>query len=42
LYISDGKIHQNAGYNENAIRLGFASSTIEELSESVDILKRLI
>ncbi|HMR83581.1 MAG TPA: PLP-dependent aminotransferase family protein [Niabella sp.] len=42
LYISDGKIHQYAGYNENAIRLGFASSTIEELSESVDILKRLI
>ncbi|MEN7546612.1 PLP-dependent aminotransferase family protein [Rapidithrix thailandica] len=42
LYISDGLVHKYPDYDENAIRLGFASSTIEELSESVNILKSLI
>ncbi|MFA4867985.1 MAG: PLP-dependent aminotransferase family protein [Pedobacter sp.] len=42
LYISDGKTHQYPGYKTNAIRLGFASSSKEELITSVDILKGLI
>jgi len=42
LYISDGKIHQYPTYNENAIRLGFASSSIEQLVDSVHILKGLV
>ena len=41
LYISDGKIHQYPNYNENAVRLGFASSSIEDLAKSVAILKGL-
>jgi GntR family transcriptional regulator/MocR family aminotransferase len=41
LYISDGKIHQYPTYNKNGIRLGFASSSIENLTKSVDILKGL-
>ncbi|GGE89045.1 GntR family transcriptional regulator / MocR family aminotransferase [Chishuiella changwenlii] len=42
LYISDGKMHQYPTYNENAIRLGFASSSIEQLADSVHILKGLV
>jgi GntR family transcriptional regulator/MocR family aminotransferase len=42
LYFSDGKLHQYPGYNINGIRLGFASSTKEDLTKSVDILKELI
>ncbi|WP_333662678.1 PLP-dependent aminotransferase family protein [Chishuiella changwenlii] len=42
LYISDGKMHQYSTYNENAIRLGFASSSIEQLADSVHILKGLV
>ncbi|QRY60704.1 PLP-dependent aminotransferase family protein [Sphingobacterium siyangense] len=42
LYVSDGKIHQYPTYNTNGIRLGFASSSLENLSDSVEILKRLI
>jgi GntR family transcriptional regulator/MocR family aminotransferase len=42
LYISDGKMHQYPTYNENAIRLGFASSSIEQLADSVYILKGLV
>jgi GntR family transcriptional regulator/MocR family aminotransferase len=41
LYLSDGKIHQYPTYNKNGIRLGFASSSIENLTNSVDILKGL-
>ena len=42
LYISDGKMYQYPTYNENAIRLGFASSSIEQLADSVHILKGLV
>lgn len=42
LYISDGKTHQYPGSKTNAIRLGFASSSNEELISSIDILKGLI
>ena len=42
LYISDGSLHRYPGYNQNAIRLGFASSTTDQLNRSVEILKRLI
>lgn len=42
LYISDGKGHQYPDYKTNAIRLGFASSSKEELIRSVEILKRLM
>lgn len=41
LYISDGKIHQYPTYNTNGIRLGFASCSTDDLTKSVDILKRL-
>jgi len=42
LYISDGRIHKYPTYNTNGIRLGFASSSVENLSNSVEILMRLI
>ncbi|MEF9478696.1 PLP-dependent aminotransferase family protein [Chryseobacterium sp. 1B4] len=42
LYISDGSLHRYEGYDQNAIRLGFASSTIDQLERSVEILKGLI
>lgn len=42
LYMSDGKIHHYPTYNKNGIRLGFASSSIENLTKSVDILKGLL
>lgn len=42
LYLSDGKIHQYSNYKRNAVRLGFASSTQEELVKSVNILKGII
>lgn len=42
LHISDGKAHQYSDYKTNAIRLGFASSSKEELIRSVEILKGLI
>ncbi|WP_199118934.1 PLP-dependent aminotransferase family protein [Pedobacter sp. ASV28] len=42
LYLSNGKIHQYDGYRENAVRLGFASSSKEELAKSVAILKELL
>ncbi|BAV05998.1 GntR family transcriptional regulator / MocR family aminotransferase [Filimonas lacunae] len=42
LYLSDGKAHQYPHYKTNGIRLGFASSSKEELVKSVEILKRLI
>ncbi|GAB3012915.1 hypothetical protein GCM10027051_15110 [Niabella terrae] len=42
LYISDGKTHLYPTYNTNGIRLGFASSSLEKLSNSIAILKGLI
>ncbi len=42
LYFSDGAHHNAPGVVLNATRLGFASSTIQELEQSVDILKRLM
>lgn len=42
LFISNGKLHQYPNYKTNAIRLGFASSTEENLDKSVSILKSLI
>jgi GntR family transcriptional regulator/MocR family aminotransferase len=41
LYISDGIIHQYPTYNKNGIRLGFASSSLNDLTKSVEILKEL-
>lgn len=42
LYFSDGKIHKYSGFDENATRLGFASSTEDNLMKSVAIIKNLI
>ncbi|MEZ2445753.1 PLP-dependent aminotransferase family protein [Chitinophaga sp. RCC_12] len=42
LFLSDGKAHQYRNYHANAVRLGFASSSNEELTKSVAILKGLI
>jgi GntR family transcriptional regulator/MocR family aminotransferase len=42
LYLSNGKIHQYPHYRANAVRLGFASSTVDDLARSVEILKGLI
>ncbi len=41
LYMPDGRVHRYKGV-ANAVRLGFASSTIEELVKSVQILKELL
>lgn len=38
LYFSDGSVHKYASFNKNATRLGFASSTTDNLSQSIDIL----
>jgi GntR family transcriptional regulator/MocR family aminotransferase len=42
LYLSDGKVHQYPGYKINAIRMGFASSSKEQLTKSVEILRKNI
>lgn len=42
LYVSSGLAHQYPGYTPNAIRLGFASCTQEELSQCVGILRQAI
>lgn len=42
LYFSDGHVHHSMLYQANATRLGFASSTIDELEQCVDILKHLL
>ncbi len=42
LYLSDGSMHRYPGYDENAVRLGFASATPEELDRSVAILKTVL
>jgi len=42
LFLSNGMAHRNPDYTVNAIRLGFASSSTEDLTKSVDILKGLV
>lgn len=42
LFFSNGKIHQYQDFNENGTRLGFASSSIENLSKGVEIIKALL
>ncbi|MDF2193553.1 PLP-dependent aminotransferase family protein [Paraflavitalea sp. CAU 1676] len=42
LYISNGSAHQYPQYQTNSIRLGFASSTPEEMAASIAILKQLM
>ncbi|WP_348825490.1 PLP-dependent aminotransferase family protein [Flavobacterium aestuarii] len=42
LYFSDGKIHKYPTYDTNGTRLGFASSSIEDLTEGIDILKKCL
>ena len=42
LFFSDGSSHRSSFNMENATRLGFASSTVDELEKSVDIMKRLL
>lgn len=42
LTLSDGIMHRYADYSENAIRLGFASSSTEDLSSAVGLLKKLL
>lgn len=42
LLLSDGRMHVYPGYNANAIRMGFASSSKEELAKSIAILSRLV
>ncbi|MCT2563907.1 aminotransferase-like domain-containing protein [Chryseobacterium herbae] len=42
LYVSDGKAHRYPQFDENALRLGFASPSLEELEKSVAILKEVL
>jgi GntR family transcriptional regulator/MocR family aminotransferase len=42
LSIADGRLHQYTGHNANAIRLGLASASPEEIVRSVAILKGLV
>ena len=42
LYISDGRAHHYPGVRTNGIRLGFASSTPQELERSVRIIKGIV
>lgn len=42
LFISDGSAYDYPGLKLNAIRMGFASSDINELRKSLGILKALI
>lgn len=42
LFISNGTLHQYPHYNANAIRLGFASSSGENLIKSISVLKELM
>ncbi|GGH27625.1 PLP-dependent aminotransferase family protein [Sphingobacterium alkalisoli] len=42
LYISDGRAHRYPGYAQNAIRLGFASCTEEEIAASLRMLKSVM
>lgn len=40
MYIADGKAFQYPNLKQNAIRLGFASSSVKELTSCVEILKQ--
>jgi GntR family transcriptional regulator / MocR family aminotransferase len=40
LYFSNGKHHEVDGKFKNYTRLGFASSTLEELEMSLEVLKK--
>lgn len=42
LYLSDGNLHKYPAFNENATRLGFGSSTIDQLEKSIGVLKKII
>ncbi|HEY0670314.1 MAG TPA: PLP-dependent aminotransferase family protein [Sphingobacteriaceae bacterium] len=42
LYFSNGRIHHSPFNQQNATRLGFSSSTIEELERCIDIMKQLL
>lgn len=42
LYFSDGKVHDSPFQIRNATRLGFASSNLEELGCSINILKSIL
>lgn len=42
LFMSDGKAHNYPGLSPNAARLGFASSAIPQLEESIFLLKALL
>jgi GntR family transcriptional regulator/MocR family aminotransferase len=42
LYFSDNLWHKNAELQANATRLGFASSTPDELAQCIDILSGLL
>ncbi|SFN19718.1 transcriptional regulator, GntR family [Chitinophaga sp. YR627] len=42
LTISNGKVHVYPQFNSNALRLGFASASMEELTKSVEILKEIM
>lgn len=42
LYISNGNAHKYPKFNENTIRLGFASCSIEDIKEGIGILKDLM
>ena len=42
LFFSDGSNHRSSSNMQNATRLGFASSNVEELEKCVDMMKRLL
>lgn len=42
LYISDGAPHRYPDHDAHAIRLGFASSDLEALEESVSVLRQVL
>ncbi|MFB6454293.1 PLP-dependent aminotransferase family protein [Chitinophaga sp. Hz27] len=42
LYLSNGQAHIYPGYDVNGVRLGFASSSMEDLHRAVLLLKKLI
>jgi GntR family transcriptional regulator/MocR family aminotransferase len=42
LTISNGKTHVYPQFNAHALRLGFASASMEELTKSVEILKEIV
>lgn len=42
LFVSNGKTHQYPGYDVNGVRLGFASSSVDELERSIGVLKSIV